>query len=100
MLRSCYLVNALPETEPEIEISIPSIEIDAIGRVVVGGRLTLHGVESAREVNGKVRLYHAPSLDTLGTATEFVPLESAFPFKTVPLERPAGASRFYQLRVE
>lgn len=100
VLRSCYLVNALPETEPEIEISIPSIEIDAIGRVVVGGRLTLHGVESAREVNGKVRLYHAPSLDTLGTATEFVPLESAFPFKTVPLERPAGASRFYQLRVE
>ena len=100
VLRSCYLVNALPETEPEIEISIPSIEIDAIGRVIVGGRLTLHGVESAREVNGKVRLYHAPSLDTLGTATEFVPLESAFPFKTAPLERPAGASRFYQLRVE
>ena len=100
VLRSCYLVNALPETDPEIEVSIPTIEIDASGRVVVGGRLTLHGVEAAREVNGKVRLYHAPSLGELGTATEFIPLQSAFPQRTSPLERPAGESRFYQLRVE
>ena len=100
VLRSCYLVNALPETEPEIEVSIVSIEIGADGRVVVGGRLSLHGVEAAREVNGKVRLYHAPSLEALGTAAEPIPLESAFPLRTPPLERPAGSSRFYQLRVE
>jgi hypothetical protein len=99
-LRSCYLVGALPETEPEIEVSIPSIEMDAAGRVTVGGRLTLHGVEVAREVNGRVRLYHAPSLEALKGATEFVPLKSVFPAKAGPLERSGGASRFYQLRVE
>lgn len=100
VLRSCYLVGALPETEPEIEVMIPYIDVDAAGRVTVGGRLTLHGVEAAREVNGKVRLYHAPSLDALGEATEFVPLESVFPAKAGPFDRPTGASRFYQLRVE
>ena len=98
-LRACWLVDAPPETNPDIEVRIPSIAVDAWGRVRLGGRLFLQGVESARAVNGAINLYHAETLESLPTTTNRVPLGRAFPVPERELS-PATPARFFQLRVE
>lgn len=100
VLRACYLVNALPETTPEIAIDIPTIVVNADGTIAIGGRLFQHGLEAARTVNGEIRLYHAPTLETLPNATESLPFGHVFPITPQPFAAPAGTSRFFQLRVE
>ncbi len=99
-LRQCYLVNALPETEPEIEVTIPTIVVNPDGTIAIGGRLFQHGLEAARTVNGEIRLYHAPTLDGLPGATEPVPFGKTFPVAPQPVAVPEGKARFFQLRVE
>ncbi len=99
-VRQCYLVNVPPETDPEIEVTIPSITIGADGFPVVGGVLSLHQTPTPSTVNGQIRLYHATSLEALKTTTDFVPLGQTFPVAPTPVETPQSSSRFFQLRVE
>ena len=101
-LRDCYLVDILPEAEPEIEVRIPSVAIGADGKVRVGGELSVHGTERAATVNGTIRLYHATELDALPTTTDAVDLGHEFPIPdekgTVDLD-PAPV-RFLRLKIE
>ncbi|MGN0847005.1 MAG: hypothetical protein ACI4RA_06440, partial [Kiritimatiellia bacterium] len=99
-VRRCYLVNASPETDPEIEVTIPSITMEADGSAAVGGALLLHGVPTANTVNGEIRLYHATSLEELRTTRDFVPFGRSFPVVPTRVEVPPAASRFFLLRVE
>ena len=99
-VRRCHLVNMAPETDPEIEVTIPSIAMEADGCAVVGGALLLHGVPTANTVNGEIRLYHSVSLEGLRTTRDFVPFGAVFPVEPTRVEAPAAASRFFQLRVE
>ena len=99
-LRSCYVFGVDPETDPEIAIRIPSFAVAPGEPAQVGGLLTIHGEESARDVNGTVYLYHAATLEALPTATDRVELGTAFPVAPRAVELPAGPSRFLQLRVE
>jgi len=102
-LAECYLVNVPLETEPEIELEIPSISFDANGHVVIGGKLTLHDVESGgRTINGVFKLYHAATLEELnGAGATIKSLGSDYP---IPEEDRKvdkfGDSRFYQLKIE
>ncbi len=96
----CYLVNVTPETEPEIEVVIPSISIGADGAPIVAGTLLLHQTPTSNNVNGEIRLYHAESLGALETTTDFVPFGKAFPVAPTRVEMPQTSSRFFQLRVE
>ena len=96
-LVKCYLVDQAPESEPDIEVEIPSIAFDAEGRPVVGGKLMLHGAESERTVNGMIRLYHAPSLQQLDQSGEYLDLGREFPVPSAPREVPNTPSRFFRL---
>ena len=99
-LRSCYVFGVDPETDPEIEVRIPSFTLTPGEPARIGGLLTIHGEESARDVNGTVYLYHAATLEALPTASDRVELGTAFPVAPRAVELPAGPSRFLQLRVE
>lgn len=100
-LQACYLLGVTPETEPEIEVGIPFIALDADGKVQISGSLKLHGIESARTVNGVINLYHAPTLEALPTSTDMIPLGTSFPVQKQTLDALApSASRFFKLKVE
>ena len=103
-LSTCYLVNIPPETEPQVSLVIPSIGFDAQGRVVTGGRLLVHGVETSTTVNGAVRLYYAAMLADLASSTDFIPLDPTFPLENVTLDPPAGTdfgeTAFFKLKIE
>ena len=104
-LTACYLVNVPPEADPEIELEIPSITFDALGNVVIGGKLTLHGAESGeRTINGVFKLYHAATLDELkgaGDGPTIKALGSAYPIPEADRKvEKTGTSRFYQLKIE
>ena len=101
-LRECYLVDILPEAEPEIEVEIPSISIGADGQVTVGGELSVHGEVREKSVNGTIRLYHSTELDLLPTSTDSVDLGHAFPIppETGTLELEDAPKRFFRLKVE
>ena len=104
-LTACYLVNVPLEAEPEVELAIPSISFDAAGNVVIGGELTLHGVESgARTINGEFKLYHAATLEILngaGDGPAIKSLGSTYPISEEDRKvEKFGASRFYQLKIE
>ena len=94
----CYIKKEL--LDPEIEVTIPSIAMEADGCAVVGGVLLLHGVPTANTVNGEIRLYHSVSLEGLRTTRDFVPFGAVFPVEPTRVEAPVAASRFFQLRVE
>jgi len=104
-VNACYLVNAPLETDPELGLSIESITFDAAGNVVIGGELTLHGVESGeRTINGLFKLYHAATLDILngaGDGPAVKPLGSAYPIPESDCKvEKSGPSRFYRLTIE
>jgi hypothetical protein len=83
---------------------IPSIAFDGEGRIVTGGRLLIHGVESSRTVNGAVRLYYAAMLADLATSMDFISLDSTFPLEDVVIDPPAGTdfgeTAFFKLKIE
>jgi len=100
-LQACYLLGVTPETDPEIEVGIPFLALDADGKVQISGSLKLHGVESTRTVNGAINLYHAPTLEALPTSTDMIPLGTSFPVQKQTLDALApSASRFFMLKVE
>ena len=104
-LTACYLVNVPPEADPEIELEIPSITFDALGNVVIGGKLTLHDVESdERTINGVFNLYHAATLEELNGAGDGPTVKSlgnAYPIPEADRKvEKSGSSRFYQLKIE
>jgi len=99
VVRECYLVNGLLESEPEIRLEISSIEIDVQG-VRVGGKLWQHGVEQTRAVNGALRLYYADTLEALSTSETSLPVRGFFPMASESLELPPSPARFFQLRLE
>ena len=99
-LRSCFVFGVGHGTDPEIEVRIPSFTLTPGEPARIGGLLTIHGEESARDVNGTVYLYHAATLEALPTASDRVELGTAFPVAPRAVELPAGPSRFLQLRVE
>ena len=99
-LGQCYLVDSPPEANPEIEVEIPSISFDANGNPVLGGALLQHGVEQAKPVNGAIRLYHAPSLESLPASTDAIEFGRVFPVAPEPVEGLGGDARFFQLRLE
>ena len=99
-LQLCYLVDSPPESNPEVEVEIPSIGFDANGNPVLGGALLQHGVEQAKPVNGAIRLYHAPSLEALPASTDAIEFGRVFPVDPEPVEGLGGDARFFQLRLE
>lgn len=98
-LTACYLVDMLPEINPEITLSIPTFEFNNNGQLVIDGELRLHGIPSERTVNGMIRLLHGPILNAPCTTND---LGQAFPIpaslRTLP--RPESSSSFYRLRIE
>ena len=104
-MTTCYLVNVPPETDPGIDLEIPFISFDAVGNVVIGVKLTLHGAESGeRTINGEFKLYHAATLEELNGADDgptVKSLGSAYPIPEADRKvEKSGASRFYQLKIE
>jgi hypothetical protein len=102
-LVTCYLVNILPDSNPEIELTMPSITFDENGNPVVEGELLNHGTEVQTTVRGSLRLYYSDTLEGLATTTDFIPVSPpSLPTETT--NDVSGASspdaRFYQLRIE
>ena len=105
VLTTCYLVNVPPETDPGIDLEIPFISFDAVGNVVIGGKLTLHGSESGeRTINGVFKLYHAATIEELngaGDGPTIKSLGSAYPIPEADRKvEKSGTSRFYQLKID
>ena len=99
---TCYLVNILPESNPEVELTMPSITFDENGQPVVEGALLNHGTEVETTVRGQLRLYYADTLEDLATSTDYVPLSPP----TLPVEATnevsgaqIPAARFYRLKI-
>ena len=101
-LVTCYLVNILPESNPEVELTMPSITFDANGKPVVEGKLLNHGTELQTTVRGTLRLYYADSLEDLETTTDYIQISPP----TFPVEEtddgsgaPIPNARFYRLKI-
>ena len=99
----CYFLDILPDSNPEIELAIPSISFDGDGNPVVEGELLNHGEEVETTIRGTALLYYADALEDLATTTNRIRLDPpAFPAEatndmsgaTVP------GARFYRLRIE
>ena len=102
-LDTCYLVDILPESNPEVELTMPSITFDENGMPVVEGELLHHGTEIEKTVRGQARLYYADSLEDLETTTDYVQISPpTFPVTTT--NDVTGAqipnARFYRLKIE
>lgn len=96
-LIACYLTASPIETTPEIELLIPSVALEADGRVRLSAELRQHGVPVARVLNGTLYLEHLT--DLAGEAVETVDLGSRVP---VPVfsSPAAGTRHFYRLRLK
>ena len=99
----CYLVDILPDSNPEISLEIPSVSFDEDGNPVVEGELLNHGAEVETTIRGTARLYYADALEDLATTTDSIQLvPPAFPVKAT--NDLSGATvpdtRFYRLRIE
>ena len=102
-IETCYLVNILPDSNPEVELTMPSITFDESGNPVVEGELLNHGTEVETTVRGQLRLYYADTLEALATSTDYVQLTPpAFPVTAT--NDMSGASipdaRFYRMKIE
>ena len=101
-LVTCYLVNILPESNPEVELTMPSITFDENGQPVVEGELLNHGTEIETTVRGQARLYYADSLEDLATTTDYIQISPpAFPVTATNGVSGAQipAARFYRLKI-
>ena len=101
-LVTCYLVNILPDSNPEIELTMPSITFDENGQPVVEGELLNHGTEIETTVRGQARLYYADSLEDLATTTDYIQISPpAFPVTATNGVSGAQipAARFYRLKI-
>ncbi len=99
----CYFLDILPDSNPEIELAIPSISFDEDGNPVVEGELLNHGEEVETTIRGTALLYYADALEDLATTTNRIQLDPpAFPAETT--NDMSGATvpgaRFYRLRIE
>ena len=99
----CYLLDILPDSNPEVELTIPSISFDENGNPVVEGELLNHGAEVRTTVRGALRLYYADALEDLATSPDYVQLTPpALPVEAT--NEVSGVSvpdaRFYQFRIE
>lgn len=100
----CYLVDILPDSNPEVALTMPSITFDENGMPVVEGELLSHGAPIETTVRGLAKLYYAESLGDLATnATGFILLSPpTFPV-TATNDVSGGqipAARFYRLKIE
>ena len=96
-------MNILPDSNPEVELTMPSITFDESGNPVVEGELLNHGTEVETTVRGQLRLYYADTLEALATSTDYVQLTPpAFPVTAT--NDMSGASipdaRFYRMKIE
>ena len=99
----CYLVDILPDSDPEVELTMPSITFDENGQPVVEGELLNHGREVETTVRGTARLYYADTLENLATSTDYIQISPpAFPVTAT--NDVSGAqipnARFYRLKIE
>ncbi len=98
----CHLVNILPDSNPEVELTMPSIAFDENGNPVVEGELLNHGTEVQTTVRGQARLYYADTLEGLETSTDYV-LLSPPTFPVTKTNDVSGAqipnARFYRLKI-
>ena len=99
----CYLVDILPDSDPEVELTMPSITFDENGMPVVEGELLNHGTEIETTVRGTARLYYADTLEDLATSTDYIQISPpTFPVTTT--NDVTGAqipnARFYWLKIE
>ena len=105
-LETCYLVGIVPETDPEVALTIPEISFDAAGKPVVKGALSFHGVTEtqSREVRGSVRLYYSDSVTNLDESESYIQIDPpVFPTPEEPgvqANEAAPAVRFYRLKIE
>ena len=105
----CYDLDILPDSNPEIELKMPSISFDASGKPVVGGELLNHGTEVQTTIRGRLLLYYADDLgslddlDGLKAAGNYIVLDPpTFPAETTDggSGAPIPDARFYRLRIE
>jgi len=97
----CWLINQLPETDPQVELVIPSITmVDGVPQV--SGRLTVDGVEvQQRKLNGTIKVYYSDTLEGLKTSTDCIAIGDTFPVDSAAVEiGQAADKRFFQLRIE
>ena len=105
-LETCYLVGIVPETDPEVALTIPEISFDAAGKPVVKGSLSFHGVTEtqSRKVRGSVRFYYSDSVTNLNDSERYIQIDP--PILPTPEEpgtlenEDAPAVRFYRLKIE
>ena len=98
-----YLLDILPDSNPEVELTMPSITFDENGLPVVEGELLNHGTEVQTTVRGQARLYYADSLEDLETTTNYIQISPpTFPVTTTNDVTGAQipAARFYRLKIE
>ena len=99
----CYDLNILPDSNPEVELTIPSITFDATGKPVISGELLNHGTEVETTIRANLRLYYADSLEDLATSTDYIQLDPPrFPVEQTDdgSGSPIPAARFYRLKIE
>ena len=102
----CHLVNILPDSNPEVELTIPSITFDENGKPVIGGELLNHGTEVETTIRRELRLYHADTLEALDTSSEDPNDYIVIDPPKFPVEEtddgsgaPIPAARFYRLKI-
>lgn len=99
-LTDCWLVNTVPESEPEIGLDIPWVTNES-NSIRGSARLTVHGAERLGPVNGVIRLYYSETVEGLSSSTNFIPLDAVFPLEDWIFNIPGGAGeRFFRIKVE
>ena len=95
-LEICYLVNIMPQAEPQVKLTITNIERDTNGNLVLAGTLAIAGEECSLTVNGKIVLESFSELT--GTPTELPLDERTFPLNLSNVT--SGGAHFFRLRIK
>ena len=99
-LAQCYLVAALPETEPDLDLRISSIAYDGTGNLVFGVELRQKGELVVRPLNGRLKLVAFRDLE--GEPVSMTDLGTVLPGpseKLVVPSIPQEGKMFYLLRI-
>ncbi|MBQ2624770.1 MAG: chitobiase/beta-hexosaminidase C-terminal domain-containing protein [Kiritimatiellae bacterium] len=106
-LVTCYEFNILPDSNPEIELTIPSITFDENGKPVIEGELLNHGTEVETTIRRELRLYYADTLEALDMTSDDPNKYIVIDPPTFPVEQtdngsgaPIPPARFYRLKIE
>ncbi len=100
-LAQCYLVAALPETEPDLDLRISFLATDGAGNLVFGVELRQRGELVARSLNGRLMLVAFRELDGEPVSTTDLGTELPVPPEKLVVPRaPQEGKMFYLLRIQ